>query len=98
MDIVEIANLHNRDVDSILDRLLELKYINNKQSSRGYDKYISIIEINNIKSEIQILKNELDDIKLNLKPALKNKISNESLSVSELFSRAKYMLISRACL
>jgi hypothetical protein len=39
LDIMEISKIHKRGPWEISSRLLELKYITNLQSARGYTKY-----------------------------------------------------------
>jgi hypothetical protein len=59
-DVEKIADLHNRSVSSIIDRLVKLKYITDKKSARGYE---NINELASLKNEVQILKEELNKLK-----------------------------------
>jgi len=59
-DVEKIADLHNRSVSSIIDRLVKLKYISDKKFARGYE---NTNELASLKSEFQILKEELNKLK-----------------------------------
>ena len=59
-DVAKIADLHNRSVSSILDRLVKLKFITDKKSARGYE---NTNELASLKNEVQFLKEELNKLK-----------------------------------